>query len=83
MDMDYFRSTDLRYNQDNMEMDDDSSLEEYFQNYVPLSNLPTPPPSSATSSPREDNLDTKESYMMGKFRFFSSPCAFIADPYVF
>ena len=34
-----------------IDMDDDASLDEYFDNYVPLSNLPTPPPSSISNSP--------------------------------
>jgi hypothetical protein len=34
-----------------IDMDDDESLDEYFDNYVPLSNLPTPPPLSISNSP--------------------------------
>jgi hypothetical protein len=70
MDMDYFTATRLCYDQD-VDMDDDSHLEKYFQNYVPLSNLPTPPLSSATSSPIDDIGGTKQSYTTGELHWES------------
>jgi hypothetical protein len=45
-DMDYFNSKRRRVCVDD---DDEEGLEEYFATYVPLSNLPTPPMSSASS----------------------------------
>jgi hypothetical protein len=60
------RSSPRRCYIDRAEMEDDYDLDEYFQNYVPISNLPTPPPVSATSSPIEDNLDLMESCITGK-----------------
>jgi hypothetical protein len=43
-EMDYFNSKQQR-----ISVDEDAELDEYFATYVPLSNLPTPPVSSASS----------------------------------
>jgi hypothetical protein len=45
----------------------DVDIEEYFEKrYVPLSNLPTPPISSAVSSPIEEDMDMEDPQIMGK-----------------
>ena len=36
-------------------MDDDLDLEAYFANYVPLSNLPTPPPTTPRAPPPDSS----------------------------
>jgi hypothetical protein len=51
-----------------IDMDDDASLEDYFDNYVPLSNLPTPPPSAYVhSAPDILQINSKpDSHLLGK-----------------
>jgi hypothetical protein len=52
--------------------DDESSLDEYFDNYVPLSSLPTPPLSTTAPTPLEENVFGEgDPQVMGKHSFIA------------
>jgi hypothetical protein len=60
--MNYFSSHNSLYQGTNT-MEEDQDLDQYFDNYVPLSNLPTPPLSSAPISPADDYVHVSPSIL--------------------
>jgi len=61
--MDYFS---VKRRKVSIDEDEEQKLEEYFATYVPLSNLPTPPLSSASSPSMNPRVPTGRSDLIGK-----------------
>lgn len=64
--MDYFTNDHVTYTTNTM--NDEENLEHFYENYVPLSNLPTPPLSSA-ATPAEDEFTDVDPEVLGKSNY--------------
>jgi len=55
-----------------IDMSDDESLDEYFDNYVPLSSLPTPPLSSTAPTPTEETFGEADPLVLGQAKHLAN-----------